>query len=104
MRRERGLNWVICDRCGIKYGNHQCSFEPVTNAYVCKWCKDTINEVIKYQYKSKDSFPTFQRIPPEFVAERCSTTSQSGIVGVGIVGCMIVGNNNINPYYLGIQL
>lgn len=93
--REKGDYWVICMRCNFKHGNHQIQKEHDTGLMVCSTCIYQPEPTFQNLNPPAEDFDLpFVRIPRP-IDPPCS---QSSIVGVGIVGCMVVGYPS-NPWY-----
>lgn len=82
---------VICDRCGFKFGNHECKLEW-NGLFVCKWC-------LEDKHPSDD--PRINKIKPDLTRPTyirdesdqplaCSVDGSTSVVDVMVAECAVV--------------
>lgn len=88
-----------CDRCGDWTYLNNLKLEAVTGYRVCKPCFDPENPLLTLRVPKESNRVTFTRLPQEEESTRCNLRNSVGIVGYGVVGCMVIGRDG---YYAGV--
>jgi hypothetical protein len=90
-----GDHWVICDKCGFKKRKSQIVISRTLqdrNMVVCSECYDPPHPLDYAKVPKIIDKPRPVRTRQiSYRTQTCTPTNKNGVVGEGVVGCMIVG-------------